>query len=536
VGTDLLSTIDRTNNPYYWRSSTSKLGKSIFPDTYITMRVQGTNGPVQVHDNLPGNSLYPFFKDLPRTYKDLTDVRDIGEFSYNYVLQDNLANLYKNCANAPKTPSAFLAFSFETSGKSEATKTTTSSSNNKKTDDDRNADPKKSRTRKSMKPILRPATSKCHRQQRWIEVAHDSAYSESYNESLAAEQMELMMCKYYDDCLHGVKDYTAAFRRSFNVTGSPRCYLLLKQLKANKKQIVVKNWKNLIEQFFECPKQQKEKDSSSNYSSYSTSQGTLTRIENTIPKGIKPIQPIKSNPASTPTQKPLSTSADPCGFRIRKSWSALSRGQKKLYLEALELAMTKRYYIQFVQLYSDGFSKEEAFETGTSMYWHRRFLLGFENMLRSLGTRFQCVTVPYWDYVSESARYMLHKCDSIESCSTLAQDTGGSESGLNQTLMILGKEISGHKCVNNGILKSFCGDRNFRSKAFCGCLPRGDWQSSPHPSAANYALIYSQLFPMGSSAADYSIRNFTHNIQKGVQSKLLNFICSRRIYPYEMPS
>ena len=30
--------------------------------------------------------------------------------------------------------------------------------------------------------------------------------------------------------------------------------------------------------------------------------------------------------------------------------------------------------------------------------WHRRFMLGYENMLRSLHPDFECVTLPYWNY------------------------------------------------------------------------------------------------------------------------------------------
>ena len=31
------------------------------------------------------------------------------------------------------------------------------------------------------------------------------------------------------------------------------------------------------------------------------------------------------------------------------------------------------------------------------LLWHRIFTFEFENMLRSLGPKFECVTVPFWD-------------------------------------------------------------------------------------------------------------------------------------------
>ena len=33
--------------------------------------------------------------------------------------------------------------------------------------------------------------------------------------------------------------------------------------------------------------------------------------------------------------------------------------------------------------------------------WHRKFLLEFENMLRSLDPKFECITIPYWDWAQE---------------------------------------------------------------------------------------------------------------------------------------
>ena len=38
--------------------------------------------------------------------------------------------------------------------------------------------------------------------------------------------------------------------------------------------------------------------------------------------------------------------------------------------------------------------------------WHRRYLLAYENMLRSLHPDFECVTLPYWNYFNHYDRML----------------------------------------------------------------------------------------------------------------------------------
>lgn len=90
--------------------------------------------------------------------------------------------------------------------------------------------------------------------------------------------------------------------------------------------------------------------------------------------------------------------------RIRKSWDALrAEGGTDLYIEAVQLAVRLGYQQDFADTHvAQGFAEDEAHRQGSFMFWHRRFLLAYENMLRSLGPRYECVTVPYWNYFHES--------------------------------------------------------------------------------------------------------------------------------------
>ena len=90
--------------------------------------------------------------------------------------------------------------------------------------------------------------------------------------------------------------------------------------------------------------------------------------------------------------------------RIRKSWDALrAEGGTDLYIEAVQQAVRLGYQQDFADTHvAQGFAADEAHRQGSFMFWHRRFLLAYENMLRSLGPRYECVTVPYWNYFHES--------------------------------------------------------------------------------------------------------------------------------------
>ena len=68
--------------------------------------------------------------------------------------------------------------------------------------------------------------------------------------------------------------------------------------------------------------------------------------------------------------------------------------------------------------------------------WHRWYLIGFENALRSMGGEFECVTIPYWDWEKDAG--------SESTSPPLRCNTFGTSTGFD----------AGTNCVNNGLAKS----------------------------------------------------------------------------------
>ncbi|GMF18620.1 unnamed protein product [Phytophthora lilii] len=62
-------------------------------------------------------------------------------------------------------------------------------------------------------------------------------------------------------------------------------------------------------------------------------------------------------------------------------------------------------------------------------------------MLRSLDPKFACITIPYWDYFADYARFLERKCEnggtSLEACSSILRGLGGSQ-GAARTVNING--------------------------------------------------------------------------------------------------
>ncbi|TMW60840.1 hypothetical protein Poli38472_000882 [Pythium oligandrum] len=186
-----------------------------------------------------------------------------------------------------------------------------------------------------------------------------------------------------------------------------------------------------------------------------------------------------------------------CASRTRKSFDRLTATERDTYVRALQLAMDRGYYIKFVEMHMEKMSEMEAHRMCMFTYWHRYFLLGFENMLRSLGPEFQCVTIPYWDEIQHNARAMSGSCSSIESCSPIVAGLGGTSSGTVKGVTINGAYVSGGRCVNRPPLNKFCESSSKTGSACARCLPRNSFQQKYFPPETNFASVYRQLFTAG---------------------------------------
>ncbi|KAJ0411576.1 hypothetical protein ATCC90586_004226 [Pythium insidiosum] len=114
-------------------------------------------------------------------------------------------------------------------------------------------------------------------------------------------------------------------------------------------------------------------------------------------------------------------------LRVRKSWDAYSTEEKDVYLDAVRAAMASGDHLLFTRMTMDPSSLARLRGTAAEPAWHRKWLLGYENMLRSLDPKFAAVTLPYWDVFEDSAKRLSSrvKCNSIVACSSFLSDLGG---------------------------------------------------------------------------------------------------------------
>ncbi|EGZ08110.1 hypothetical protein PHYSODRAFT_255991 [Phytophthora sojae] len=208
--------------------------------------------------------------------------------------------------------------------------------------------------------------------------------------------------------------------------------------------------------------------------------------------------------------------------RVRKSWDALEASEKTLYLDAVAAAMKAGFHQKFVQIHTTYFSGVEAHKSPTFVYWHRMLLLGYENMLRSLNSSYKCVTVPYWDHLSGSAQQGAGSCSTIENCSPIIADTGGT-TGLSKSIKIYNVSYAYTtkvKCVNQGVLSLFCG--NTTTCANCTLRQSSRYMPS-YPDEASFSSVTSQLFTASawvnvSAAIENGVHNTVHNALSGMMA------------------
>ncbi|KAL4166889.1 hypothetical protein KRP22_012376 [Phytophthora ramorum] len=208
-----------------------------------------------------------------------------------------------------------------------------------------------------------------------------------------------------------------------------------------------------------------------------------------------------------------------CVSRVRYSWDALSVDDKKLYRDAISTAMSTGYHALFVEVHSDRASFKEAHNTCGMIYWHRRYLLAYEEMLRSLGTRYACITIPYWDYFADYAKFLANSCTSFEDCSTFLKDMGGS-TGPPTSLTVNGYTVNGN-CVNGlasqyADFTNFCEKSTMSGSSCAGCIPRGLWTTVPPPSGICYASLAKYL------SLQYGYSWFSQNIHYGLHQSIHN--------------
>lgn len=211
-------------------------------------------------------------------------------------------------------------------------------------------------------------------------------------------------------------------------------------------------------------------------------------------------------------QRRLIGGNDDCGAtRVRKSWENTSANDIETYLKAVESAIRNNQFQDFVKLHVDKQSSDEAHESCGFMLWHRRYLLAFENMLRSQGPEFSCVTVPFWDTMTQYVRMADGKCGNLQDCASITNALG-SGPGIEITRTFQNIRVSG-KCYNGRPLEELCDDNGE-----CGCLPRNDVRARSLPQGSSFVSLFN-IISQSKSYAD-----FTKAIQTGVHGEIHNAV------------
>ncbi|KAF4139625.1 Common central domain of tyrosinase [Phytophthora infestans] len=133
-------------------------------------------------------------------------------------------------------------------------------------------------------------------------------------------------------------------------------------------------------------------------------------------------------------------------------------------------------------------SEKEAHGQCMLTYWHRYMLVAFENMLRGQGAAYACVTVPYFNWITASARVTSGACSSFGNCLAITQELGGWTNGTIRSLSINGISNIG-RCVSASPLDRFC-ELTFTTGCSCArCVPRSDWGTVRVPSSTSYKCL-----------------------------------------------
>ncbi|GLE08925.1 hypothetical protein PINS_up020400 [Pythium insidiosum] len=252
-------------------------------------------------------------------------------------------------------------------------------------------------------------------------------------------------------------------------------------------------------------------------------------------------------PAPAPTPAPVPTTKTPPTptftppQRVRKSWNQFTAEEKQRYLSAVRRAMETGHQARFAQIHAERMNKINAHQNCGFTLWHRRFILAYENMLRSLAPEFASVTLPFWNYFEDTTKQMAVnvKCDSLGNCAQFLKDFGGgsgkgADINTARTQQTIGTEqVWWGACVKSSIAGAACTSTQGSAAACDKCILRGDWSA---PNAIVQSVGTDMLTLLGlftdstvatsdaharlSTTIESTFHNAVHNALSGVMSSM----------------
>ncbi|GLD97494.1 hypothetical protein PINS_up006178 [Pythium insidiosum] len=194
------------------------------------------------------------------------------------------------------------------------------------------------------------------------------------------------------------------------------------------------------------------------------------------------------------------------GVRVRKAWRMMTPTERQVYKDAIAASFRSGEFFEFTKLHIHHMSEQQAHDTCAFFIWHKRYLLGFENMLRAQTKASRCLTLPYWDAMTEYTQMVNGQCTNIYDCSPIVRELGGEQVGA-KTVTVNGLSVTG-ECYTGW--SDYCDD----SKTTCGCVPRDDLKAKFIPSGAGYQGLFDAV------AFSTNFEDFTKAIQWGLHNDM----------------
>ncbi|KAF1794453.1 putative domain, di-copper centre [Phytophthora cactorum] len=272
---------------------------------------------------------------------------------------------------------------------------------------------------------------------------------------------------------------------------SVKCACLRTSVWARQQKITYGNWRKDMESYFGCPKPTNATQSAKQNAYSDATQSVIQDATHSdchghaVKCGALCISVLTGFVAASTTMNcrqvvtvlafalmlTLTDAKQSCGPRVRRNWDAMSTAEKSTYKGALAAAMDTGAYIKFVEIHTEMKSEMEAHKQCMFIYWHRLFLVVFENMLRGQGPKYACVTIPYFNWMEASNKALTGECKSLGDCSPIMKELGGFTGDSQKTVAINGKSVTGI-CVAEAPLNHFCQSSSKTGAACTRCLPR----------------------------------------------------------------
>jgi len=104
----------------------------------------------------------------------------------------------------------------------------------------------------------------------------------------------------------------------------------------------------------------------------------------------------KTNAGSKPPPKPKPSKCA-TNHRHRKAWQEISDDERQLYIDGFKELAARDITKEFTLTHIDSSEHQNA----AFLPWHREFVWLMETAIRSLGGKYACFAMPYWDWTRE---------------------------------------------------------------------------------------------------------------------------------------